>query len=235
MNWITKITILVSLVCFTFNSHSQKNKENETNPTQKEMDSVFGHFLLVNSQNPSKQFKLRDIGAYTLVYQEPIKDTSLFEKIYFANGNIREIYDLSLEFDIRNETIEHTYNDGSMMNTQNDYSSYYYSTHEQPRVIQLKHLQYLDYSSPTRSTLHAIGVSTMILSAVTALVAAPIINMDFKKGAIFSNGYLYTVKLGLIGVAVGFPISYFTRTKRYQITPDKALNDSNYWYLDKEQ
>lgn len=213
--------------------------QNDNSPTGiQEIDSVYGFFLLVNSGDTSKQIKLKDVGAYTLIYQEPVKDTITYNKVFYANGNIRDLYDTSLDFDIRNETIEHNFKDGSVMNTQNDYSSFYYSLHEKPRTINLKNIQYIDYSSPTRSTFHAIGLSTMILSAI-AIVAAPLINLDYNKTdktlGIYSNGYISTVKIGLIGVAVGFPISYFSRTKQYQITTNKSQGDSDYWYIDKQK
>ena len=226
MTKFKKIAFLFTFTFLIFTTYSQEPVET---------DSVYGHFLMINSGDTSKQFKLRDAGSYTLIYSEPTKDSLTFEKIYFANGNIRKLFPKYVAFDIRNETIEHNYKDGSFMNTQNDYSSFYYFQHEQPRMINLNNLSYIDYSSPVRSTFHAIGISTMIISAVTTFILAPALNVDFKHGTMNSTGYINTVKVGLIGFAVGFPISYFTRTKRYQLTNNKSLNDGEYWYLGKEQ
>lgn len=226
MKKIKTILFFSAFTIITFSSFAQETEE---------IDSVYGHFLMINSGDTSKQFKIRDAGAYTLIYSEPTKDTFTYEKIVFANGNIRELFPNYVAFDIRNETIEHNYKDGSFMNTQNDYSSFYYSQHEEPRMIALKNLSYIDYSSPTRSTFHAIGVSTMIISAVTTLVVAPLLNIDYRNGTMNTTGYFNTVKVGLVGVAFGFPIAYFSRTKRYQITDNLLLNDSDYWYLGKEQ
>ena len=48
------------------------------------------------------------------------------------------------------------------------------------------------------------------------------------------KGYFNITKVGLIGFAAGFPLSYFTRIKRYQITDNKIKNDKDFWYLSKE-
>lgn len=240
------IPIVIAFISFTSFAQDEKLKKDKSEVEVQEMDSVYGFFLLINSGDTSQQIKLKDVGAYTIIYQEPVKDTITFNKIFYANGNIRELYPTSIDFDIRNETIEHNFKDGSVMNTQNDYSSFYYSLHEKPRTINLKNIQYIDYSSPTRSAVHAIGISTMILSAIT-MVAAPLINLDIQKtdtnndgvkdkyvAGIYSNGYINTVKIGFIGVCVGFPLSYFSRTKQYQITTNKSQGDSDFWYIGKQ-
>ncbi len=230
------LLLLLVFANISFTSISQeKDKKSKRDPEVMEVDSVFGFFLMVNSEDTTKQFKLRDAGAYTLIYSEKVNDTITQERIVFANGNIRDLYDKTLDFDIRNETIEHNFKDGSYMNIQNDYSSFYYSEHEKPRSIDLKSLHYIDYSSPTRSVVHAVGVSSMIIGGAIALVAAPLLNINFKQGGISSTGYMNTVKVGAIGFAFGFPISYFSRTKRYQLTSNKSLKDEDYWYIDKQK
>lgn len=242
MKIITNNILIIFITLISFSSFSQNGNEksnvSKNGSEVQEVDSVYGFFLLVNSGDTSKQIKLKDVGAYTLIYNEPVQDTITYAKIIYANGNIRDLKETSLDFDIRNETIEHSFKDGSVMNTQNDYSSFYYSLHEKPRTINLKNIQYIDYSSPTRSTFHAIGLSAMILSAIT-IVAAPLINLDYNKAenslGLYSQGYISTVKIGLCGIAVGFPISYFTRTKQYQITTNKSQGDSDYWYIDKQK
>lgn len=240
------IPIVIALISFTSFGQDEKSIKDKSDMKVQEMDSVYGFFLLINSGDTSKQIKLKDAGAYTIIYQEPVKDTITFNKIFYANGNIRELYPTSIDFDIRNETIEHNFKDGSVINTQNDYSSFYYSLHEKPRSINLKNIQYIDYSSPKRSIIHSIGLSTMILSAIT-IVAAPLINLDVQKTdtnndgikdkyvtSIYSNGYISTVKIGFIGLCVGFPISYFSRTKQYQITTNKSQGDNDFWYIGKQ-
>jgi hypothetical protein len=226
------LTLLLSL--FSLFAFSQRDKTMNGDPNL-EIDSVFGNFMLVNSADSSKSFKLRDNSSYTLTYIEHPNDGVTREKIYFSNGNIRDLFDTKIDFDVINESIEQNFSDSSTINTTIDYSSFYYSTLEKPRSINIKDLQYLNYSSPLRSGIHNAGVGTMIVSAALVIALAPLLNIKFKGDmSINQTGYFNMAKVGLIGFAAGFPLSYFTRIKRYQITDNKIKNDKDFWYLSKE-
>ena len=226
------LTILLSL--FSLFAISQGDKTMNGDPNL-EIDSVFGNFMLVNSADSSRSFKLRDNSSYTLTYIEHPKDGGTREKIYFSNGNIRDLFDTKIDFDVINESIEQNFADSSTINTTIDYSSFYYSTLEKPRSINIKDLQYVNYSSPLRSGIHNAGVGTMIVSAALVIALAPLLNIKFKGDmSINQTGYFNMTKVGLIGFAAGFPLSYFTRIKRYQITDNKIKNDKDFWYLSKE-
>ena len=190
------LTILLSL--FSLFAISQRDKTMNGDPNL-EIDSVFGNFMLVNSADSSRSFKLRDNSSYTLTHIEHPKDGVTREKIYFSNGNIRDLFDTKIDFDVINESIEQNLSDSSTINT-------------------------------------------MIVSAALVIALAPLLNIKYVKEnatnpahmTMNETGYFNITKVGLIGFAAGFPISYFTRIKRYQITDNKIKNDKDFWYLSKE-
>ena len=229
------ISLTLILSFFSLVAFSQREKINNEDENT-EIDSVFGNFLLVNSADSSKSFKLRDNSSYTLTYVEHPKDGITRESTYFVNGNIRDLYDTKLDFDVLNESIEQNLYNESTINTTIDYSSYYYSALEQPRSINIKDLQYVNYSSPLRSGIHNVGVGAMIVSSTIVIALAPLLNIKFKGGmSINEAGYFNMTKVGLIGFAAGFPIAYFSKIKRYRVTDKKILNDKDFWYLAKER
>lgn len=233
------LTLILSLISFSI--IAQKN-ENEMNAENMEIDSVFGNFMLVNTADTTRSFKLKDNSSYTLTYTEHPSDGITLEKIYFVNGNIRDLFDTTLDFDVINESIEQNFMDSTTINMHVDYSSFYYSKMEKPRPINLKDLQYVNYSSPLRSGIHNAGVGTMIVSAAFAIALAPLLNIKHVKATettaahmtINQTGYFNIAKVGLIGFAIGFPISYLSRIKRYHVTDNKIKNDKDYWYVAKE-
>ena len=94
------LTILLSL--FSLFAISQGDKTMNGDPNL-EIDSVFGNFMLVNSADSSRSFKLRDNSSYTLTHIEHPKDGVTREKIYFSNGNIRDLFDTKIDFDVIND------------------------------------------------------------------------------------------------------------------------------------
>jgi len=224
-----KILSLILLIGLSFNLNAQE-KDN----AGQVQDSVFANYLLINSLKPKKKIQLKDSGPYGLAYIEPVKDSLKAENIYLLSGNIRTLDATTLEFDIRNEAIEQNFKDGSIISTQNDYSSFYYSGNQAPRTVNINAIQYIDYSSPTRTVLHSIGLSTMFVGAATTLVLAPILNYNFKfkNGNFNGSGYKNIAKAGIIVFAAGIPINLLTKIKRYNIA-DKQKQDQEFWYLEK--
>ena len=200
-----------------------------------EVDSVYTTFRMINSADTNRSFLLKDNSSYTLTYVEFPKDGVTLEKIYYVNGNINDLFAKKLDFDVINESIEHNFIDSSVINTQNDYSSFYYTKASLPRSINLKDLKYVNYSSPVRTGIHLFGKGTMVVSAAMIIVVAPLLNMNFKTGTLNPIGYVNTAKIGLVGFAVGFPISYFSKIKQYAFSDNKIQNDKDFWYLVKEE
>ena len=231
--------VLFVVLCFCISNISFGQELN----TVEEVDSVFANYLLVNSVNPKKIIELKDNGPYNLAYVQKLNDSLRAENIFLLSGNIRYLNENDLDFDIRNEAIEQNFKNGSIISTQNDYSSFYYSGNQAPRKINLGDIKYVNYSSPTRSVLHSIGVSTMFISAATTLILAPILNISFPKDQesgkldfgnpnFNSNGYMNVAKVGLIGFATSIPITLLTKTKQYNITT-KNKKEVDSWYLEK--
>lgn len=236
---LKNILVLLITSILSFSTFSQENPA----PTpQNSEDSVYYRYLLVNSAKPTKKIKLKEVSAYTITYVEKFADSNLLNKVYFCNGNIRELKDGYIEFDVSNETIEQNFKDGSVINSSNDYSSFYYSENEKPRIIDLSKLVAIDYNSPKRNLIHTIGRGTLIVSASIALIAAPVISIAYNKKtedkkaflSINNSAYFNAVKTGLFGTILGYPLARFTRTKRYYLTNDKSKKDKNTWYLEKQ-
>ena len=236
---LKNILVLFITSILSFSTFSQDIPGNNAQIPE---DSVYYRYLLVNSAKPSKKIKLKEVSAYTITYLEKFTDSTLLNKVYFCNGNIRELKEGYIEFDVTNETIEQNFKDGSVINSSNDYSSFYYSENEKPRIIELSKLVAVDYSSPKRNLIHTIGRGTLVVSASIVLFAAPIISIAYNKkttehSAYFSinnKAYFNFIKTGLIGLIIGYPLDKFTRTKRYFLTVDKNIKDKNTWYLEKQ-
>jgi len=226
INIYKQVLLIVVSFCISNISFSQDLNKVE------EVDSVFANYLLVNSANPQKIIELKDNGPYNLAYIQKLTDSTRTENIFLLSGNIRYLNDNDLDFDIRNEAIEQNFKDGSIISTQNDYSSFYYSKNQVPRKINLGDIKYVNYSSPTRTLFHSIGISTMFASAATTLVLAPLLNMNFKTGDFNGNGYVSLATVGLAGFAVSVPITLLTKIKRYNIA-DKQKQDEEFWYFEK--
>ena len=233
-----KTLLLLSFLSFSFHFISQT----PTNLQATEEDSVFGYFLLVNSANPSKKIKIKDVGSYIITYNEKVSDTISTEKQYYVSGNIRDLNEKNILFDVKNETIEHNFKDGSTINSSNDFSSFYYSENEVPRAIPLNQILHFDYSSPRRALIHSFGKGAMIVSGALTLAFAPILSIEYSKKdgessrSLGFNDKIYfnIAKTGILGYLIGYPISRFSRTKRYTITNDKTIKDSNFWYFEKQ-
>lgn len=230
---------LLIVLCFCISNISFSQDLNKVD----EVDSVFANYLLVNSVKPKRIIQLRDNGPYNLAYIQKLNDSLRTENIFLVSGNIRYLNEKDLDFDVRNESIEQNFKDGSIISTQNDYSSFYYSGNQEPRKINLGEIEFINYSTPTRSILHSVGVSTMFISAATTLVLAPLLSfsfpknqetgkLDFSNPSFSSTGYMDIAKLGLIGFSASIPVTLLTKVKRYNITTksDKAVD---FWYLEK--
>jgi len=239
--------VILFISFISFNSFSQ---EIQKAPINTENDSILGYFLLINSEKPSKKIIIKDIGAYTLTYKEEVFDTITVQKTHFATGNFRDMNENSVLFDVRNESIEQTFKDGSLMGSSNDYSSFYYSQNETARSIALKDALHLDYSSPARSLVHTTGVGTMVLSAAIALVVGPLLSIEYTKEKNYTidgkqfyearklnfneSTYLNGLKIGVIGFAVGFPMAKLSKMIRYNLTDDKMKADRDFWIIQKQ-
>jgi len=225
---------------FSLLTLSQENKSTNSNLTE---DSIYYNFQLVNTAKPSKKIKIKDIGSYTITYLEKIEDSISLNKVYYCNGNIRELNENYIDFDIRNETIEENFKDGSIINSSNDYSSFYYSQNEKPRQIDLNKIVAIDYNSPRRNLIHAIGRASIVVSASIAMVVAPILSTSYSKKTSEHNAYFKInnsvyfngIKTGILGFVVGYPLARFTRVKHYNLTNDKSKKDKSFWYIEKQQ
>jgi len=236
-NKIQHILLILFVLLFSLNNIYAQNEETKTIE-----DSVYANYLLINTMT-KKIIPIRDVESYNLAYIEKVNDSLKAENIYLVTGNIRTLDSTKMEFDVRNESIEQNFKDGSIIATSNNYSTYYYSKYHLPRQIDLNSIVYLDYSKPGRQIVHSIGIGTMFASAFTALVLAPTLNVGFPKNAetgkidfanpsFNSKSYLQMVKIGVIGFAASIPIVKLTKIKRYNIG-DKNTPNKETWYFEK--
>ena len=213
--------ILISLTIITTNAQESSIQE----------DSTYANYLLINSLT-KKIITISDAGPYNITYITEINDSLKVADVFLLTGNIRTLENEFLEFDVRNESIEQNFKDGSIISTSHNYSSHYYSENHLPRKVDLKSIQYMNYSKPARQVVHSIGIGTMFVSAATTLVFAPLFNYNFKTHQFSSKQYLDVVKFGLMGFSIGVPITYLTRVKKYNIG-NKDSQNKDVWYFEK--
>jgi len=74
----------------------------------------------------------------------------------------------------------------------------------------------------------------MIVGAFTSLILAPAFSIDYTNNNMDVKHYLTMAKIGLVGVAAGFPIYHFSKDRRYNLTNNRKKNDRDFWYLVKD-
>lgn len=213
--------LLINLIFISINAQEISSDE----------DSTYANYLLINSLT-KKIVPISDSGPYNITYIKEIDDSIKVADVFLLTGNIRTLENNFLEFDIRNESIEQNFKDGSIISTSHNYSSHYYSENHFPRKINLKSIRYMSYSKPARQVVHSIGIGTMFVSAATTLVFAPLFNYNFRTNQFSSKQYLEVVKYGLMGFSIGVPITYLTRIKKYNLG-NKNSQDKDLWYIEK--
>ncbi len=61
---------------------------------------------------------------------------------------------------------------------------------------------------------------------------------SFQNNASFNSNnsvYFNSIKTGIVGFAIGYPLARFTRVKHYNLTNDKSKKDKSFWYIEKQQ
>lgn len=191
-------------------------------------------FYLINSIDSTKKVKLVPKIAYELNYKEQITDTLINFKTVTLQGYIVNLNKTALNFDFSNESVYLKLKNGFESRTYNDYSSFSYFNNDNKRNINLKNLNYIDYTSPSRDFFRTFGYTTTFLSALTTVIVAPLVSINYKNGGFNKNRYYTVAGSGLIGLSVGIPLIVFSKPKTYKLT-DKNINlGKNLWYIQSQ-
>jgi hypothetical protein len=195
---------------------------------------------LVNSCDTTRRIRLRDwqnceinLGADMRTYE------SWYDNL---QGSIDSLSNKNLYFTVVAENIEATLKNGYRYKNEFDYMAYYDSTKPKDslmyknmhRAINLDAINYFSYQSKTRETVNLAGGALLYLSAATAILAAPLLSIDYKNGGFNSNRYFTLAGAGLGGICLSIPIMLFGQGKYYYLTTRNNLSAGNLWYLSKQ-
>jgi hypothetical protein len=109
------------------------------------------------------------------------------------------------------------------------YADYRYNPHilkvDANKIISLQ------CNSQSREKIFNTGIVISTLSAITTLVIAPLVSMNYKTGKINSATYLTVAGIGLAGWTVNIPLMTIFRSKVYNLSynsPDSYMYDDNW-------
>lgn len=191
-------------------------------------------FYLINSMDSTKKVKLVPKIAYELNYKEQITDTLINFKRVTLQGYIVNLNKTTLNFDISNESVYMKLKNGFESQTYNDYSSFNYFGNDNMRKINLKNLNYINYTSPSRDFFRTLGYATTFISVLTTVVVAPLVSINYKNGGFNKNRYYTFAGSGLIGLSVGIHLIVFSKPKTYKLTDKNVNPGKDLWFIQSQ-
>lgn len=181
---------------------------------------------LVNSMDTTKKVHLKNGVQCELLYEFGLLDTLIESKSTYLLGTIESISDTSVTMNPWSESAYITYFNGDESEVYTTYTS------QNKMQLSINQIEYLQYSSPTRDFLHNFGTTTASLAALTALIVAPLVSINFKNGDFKKNTYYRVAGYSLIGLGVSIPIIALTKPKQYLLLEKDTGAERDYWYLE---
>lgn len=180
-------------------------------------------FCLVRVDKPAKQIRLSPFRSYELIRSN--SEPAAIDTFWHARtGIVHRAGANGFQFRVRSETLTLGYGEKSMLTVDREYLE------GQDTVVNLSYgypAFAIRYQSPTRRVFSTIGTTFMVAGALTALIAAPLSAIDYGGGSFRGERYRNVALGGLAAVAVGIPVSLFSRPKQYPIyTPDATHCES---------
>lgn len=86
-----------------------------------------------------------------------------------------------------------------------------------PLALPREQLVEIAYQSPNARFSQGLGGTLTFLGAVTALIAAPLVSINYENGTFNSDRYYRVAAVGLGGVGVGIPLLWLGRTRHYAL------------------
>ncbi|MFH0895554.1 MAG: hypothetical protein V2A54_14040 [Bacteroidota bacterium] len=212
--------IIFLAIFITFLGHAQSN----LNKSSLEL-------FLSNSLDTSKKVKLQKDKLMTIHIKE-FQDVSM-TKIIRYNCSIDSFKDSILTCNIKGEFVNIDYENGCYSRTESNYFNNDDSLKNQIMTININKIWQIENSSVCRDNIHITGNTIIGVSVLTTLILAPLISINYKNGTFNSDKYFTLAGAGLVGIAIGIPISALTVNKKYYLTEKNKIKKRNYWYFNQ--
>ncbi len=187
------------------------------------------NFYLANTADSTKRILIKRRFAIGLILNSNDSDTSeISHKDIRLIGFLDNLTDTSVSFNLRYETIDLELKNGFRSNIYNDYDCV---LEPMFRELNIRDIIYLEYSSPTRLTIYVVGAIVTGLSAITTLLVAPLVSIDYRNGGFNVDRYSTWAVASLGGLTIGIPLTILTTRKKYQITDNLNTTNKDYWCI----
>lgn len=194
-------------------------------------DPEASYYFIVNSLKPSKKkITYFDEYYFYIHYSEynSNAETETVETSYQAS--IADFTDSTLLLNIESEDIRIMYKNGMESSISNQYDMM--SAPKVQKEIKLSNIDYVDYHPGP--DLSALAPVTFSVSAITALLVAPLISINYKTGDFNKNRYYTTAGIGLIGIGASIPLAVlFNREKPSHFIRPGEEPGKRKFYLEK--
>lgn len=180
---------------------------------------------LVYSMDSTQKIHLKN--GSELYYELDFVDTLIESQSTYLQGTIESISDTAINYKTWSETSNLSYLNGNESEIYNTFES------DNLRTIPINQLEYLQYSSPTRTFFNSLGGAIAGFSSLTTLLVAPLVSINYKNGSFNKKRYFAVAGSGLIGLAVSIPITSLSKPKKYQLIEKSADPEEDYWYLEQ--
>ncbi len=214
---------------YLVDSSDSQNNSLDSNAIKPNID--FDYYL-INSSDTSKKIVLIEKIAYDVNYSETCPSSLIDLRSWTINGSIENLNATSVKCEVLTETVEVKLKNGFVFWRDNDYANFDYPVSENLRNINLKSLNYISYSSPSRSFFNSLGTTVTFLSILTTAIVAPLASINYKNGKFNKDRFYSITGEGLIGLSVGIPLVIFTKAKTYKFTEKNSIQGKDLWYLE---
>lgn len=215
------------------NQLSKKSTDSIYSLKPKKIPSPIYQTYIINLRDSTKKIKIKNNMSYELTYSETKMD-SISSETHTLSGYIETINDTSIDFELFSESVNLKLKNGFSSRTEKYYPDFSDSVKKNIRNINTKYLTQIDYSSPSRNSINAIGVMTTLISVMTTFIVAPLISINYKNGDFNKDKYFKVGGIGLIGLSVGIPLNIIGRSKTYNLTAKNISKGKDYWYLESQ-
>ncbi len=187
-------------------------------------------YYMVNSVKPVKKKTLYFDEAYFNLKHSHFNANSETEKQESTlEGTIYDFTDSTITLNVDYETIAYSYENGSESTVSNDYA---YSKTVVRKELKIADLDYVYFKKP-RFQGEKIAPITFSVSAITTLIVAPLISMNFKTGDFNKSRYYKTAGIGLIGIGASIPIAIIFKERPIRFIQLGDETAKRNWYLEK--
>jgi|GEM_PF-6651351 len=192
--------------------------------------------FLVNAANPAKRKKLYiEKDLFDISYNENFAQGDIVSKSTSLNyALINDFTDTSVTFRVGEESIGTRYRDGFFNEVVHRYYEVDKSLAMDRRTLNYNTLKHITHTSDLKQKGLTIGTIGISVSAITALIVAPLVSINYKNGD-FNNTRYYTIAgIGLAGIGVSIPVLIICQPKMYLLTQKHQKKDKKHWYLERD-